>query len=110
MIELVKEVKEGEIITENYLTPVFLTSSFVYEATDFMQDVTENPNKKAEKQIIQELLDFVTRVYKNQFTKEELENGLHAPDLVSTLYAQVVFIARGEQDDATKKFLRAKKA
>ncbi|WP_286201365.1 hypothetical protein [Bacillus sp. ISL-4] len=34
MIELVKEVKEGEIVTEKYLTPVFIPFSVVYEALD----------------------------------------------------------------------------
>ena len=35
MIQLVKEVKEGgEVITETFLTPVFISFSVVYESVD----------------------------------------------------------------------------
>ncbi|MGW8428824.1 hypothetical protein ACWGJQ_25825 [Peribacillus simplex] len=37
MIELVKEVKEGEIETVKYLTPVFIPFSVVYEAKTRLQ-------------------------------------------------------------------------
>jgi hypothetical protein len=108
-IQLVKEVKEGEIITETYITPVFLPFSTVYEATDLLDDVTHNKKKKTERKLIEELVDFVVnRLYKGQFTKEELNNGLHGPDAVETLYAQLTFIARGEQDEVSKKFLAKK--
>ena len=109
-IELVKEVKEGEVITETYITPVFMDFSAVYIATDLMEDVAKNPGKKTERQIVSELADFVANVvYKGQFTKEELQNGLHAPNAVDTLYSQVLFIVRGEQSDETKKFLAKKR-
>jgi hypothetical protein len=55
------------------------------------------------------MIDFVaTRIYNNQFTKEELFNGLHAPDASRVLYEQILFITQGAQSDETKKFLMSK--
>lgn len=113
MIELVKEVKEGEIITEKYLTPVFLPFSVVYEAIDMTEEIEkseENKNSKSEKILIDKLLDFVAnKIYNKQFTKEELFNGLHAPDAIQTLQEQIIFVAQGKQNDETKKFLAKKR-
>lgn len=108
-IELVKSVKEGEIETEMYWTPAFLQYSYVYEAVDLMEDWAKNPNKKKDKVVIEETADYVVRLYGEQFTKEELLNGLHAPELGERLYEQVRFVAQGEQNDATKKFLAKKR-
>ena len=59
-----------------------------------------------EKQVIDEMLDFVAnKIYKGQFTKDELFKGLHAPDAVRILQEQIFFVARGTQNDETKKYL-----
>ncbi|MGE6379981.1 phage tail assembly chaperone G, partial [Peribacillus muralis] len=80
MIELVKEVKEGEIDTVNYLTPVFIPFSVVYEAIDMTQEIEKSEESKSagsEKELIDKLLDFVAnKIYNKQFTKEDLFNGL----------------------------------
>lgn len=108
MIELVKEVKEGEVVTESYLTPVFIPLSVVYKAIDLSKDI-QNVTIETEKEMVDKLVDFVANdVYKGQFTKEELINGLHAPSAVGTLEEQVIFITRGYQSDETKKFLEKK--
>jgi hypothetical protein len=108
MIELVKEVKEGEIVTEKYLTPVFIPLSTVYQAIDLTNDL-ENNTKLNEKELIEKLIYFVANdIYKGQFTKEELTNGLHAPEAIKNLYEQILFIARGQQNDEAKKFLAKK--
>ena len=107
MIELVKEVKEGEIVTEQYWTPVFLPMSVVYEAIDLM--VEEEQSKSNEREMIDKLLDFVAnKIYKGQFTKDELLNGLHAPDAIQVLQEQILFIAQGQQSDETKNYLAKK--
>lgn len=109
MIELVKDVKEGEIITENYLTPVFIPLAVVYEAIDFMSEM-EKEEKTSEKELIDKLLDFVAnKIYKGQFTKEDLFNGLHAPDAIRVLQEQILFVAQGQQTDETKNFLAKKR-
>lgn len=112
MIELVKEVKEGEIVTEKYLTPVFIPFSVVYEAIDMTQEIDKSEGSKdssSEKELIEKLLDFVAnKIYNKQFTKEDLFNGLHAPDAIQTLQEQIVFVAQGRQTEETKKFLAKK--
>lgn len=108
-IELVKEVKEGEVITETYLTPVFIPFSEVYEATDLMDDVTKNEKKKSDKQIMEEMIDFVVRIYGNQFTKEDIQKGLHGPGGNGVLFDQVLFVAQGKENNETKKFLAKKR-
>ena len=55
------------------------------------------------------LADFVIRIYDKQFTKKELMAGLHAPEIQEELAAQVQFIAAGQQDDETKKFVASMK-
>ncbi|WP_241475487.1 phage tail assembly chaperone G [Priestia flexa] len=107
-ITLVKEVKEGEIVEKTYLTPVFIPFSVVYQALDLSAEM-QKAKGNDEKQLIDKLIDFVAKdVYKNQFTKDELINGLHAPNAVQALQDQILFIASGQQDDASKKFLEKK--
>ena len=107
MIELVKEVKEGELITEKYMTPVFIPFSVVYEALDMIAEIDQS--RLSEKELARENDRFVaSRIYNNQFTKEELFNGLHAPDSSRVLYEQILFITQGSQSDETKKFLTRK--
>ncbi len=108
MIELVKEVKEGEIVTEKYWTPVFMPLSVVYKALDLNEEIYESDELK-ENEKIEKMVDFVANdIYKEQFTKDELVNGLHAPDAVKILREQVLFVTRGHQSDETKKFLEKK--
>ncbi|WP_226677194.1 phage tail assembly chaperone G [Mesobacillus jeotgali] len=105
MIELVKDVKEGEIITEKYLTPVFIPLSVIYQAIDLTAEM-ENITRENEKEMIDKLIDFVANdVYKGQFTKDDLINGLHAPDAINVLQEQIIFIARGQQTDEAKNYL-----
>jgi hypothetical protein len=108
MIELVKDVKEGEIITEKYLTPVFIPLSVVYQAIDLTSDMEKMTSEK-ETEMIDKLVDFVANdVYKGQFSKEDLINGLHAPNAIETLQQQILFIARGQQTEETKNYLAKK--
>lgn len=112
MIELVEEVKEGEVVTKKYLTPVFIPFSVVYEAIDMTHEIDQSEQEKTtatEKEVMDKLLDFVaTKVYNNQFTREQLFNGLHAPDAVQILQEQIIFVSQGQQNDETKKFLAKK--
>ncbi|MDX8288833.1 hypothetical protein SLL00_03470 [Metabacillus indicus] len=112
MIELVKEVKEGEILTEKYLTPVFIPFAVVYEAMDMMEQIEKSEDKKtagSEKELIDKLLTFVAeKIYNNQFTKEDLFNGLHAPSAINTLQEQIIFVSQGRQNNETKKYLEKK--
>lgn len=111
-IELVKEVKGEEVVTENFLTPVFIPFGVVYEAMDLKDEIEESSKtdeKGKDKELMDKMVLFVAdRIYNGQFTKEELINGLHAPNAMQELQEQVAFVANGQQTDATKKFLEKK--
>ncbi|PKR79184.1 hypothetical protein CEY16_05405 [Halalkalibacillus sediminis] len=110
MIELVKDVKQGELVTEKYLTPLFIPMKKVYEAVDTLEKINSSAGTaKSERELIDNLLIFVVDLYDQQFTKEELFNGLHGPDATRKLQEQIIFAARGIQDDDTKKYLETKK-
>lgn len=110
-IELVTKYDEvnDEIETQVYFTPSFIKLSVVYEAIDLSERTEKNEEKKSEKEIFNEMADFVANsIYNGKFTTEELINGLHAPQAVETLQEQIFFVARGEQSNETKKLLKKK--
>ena len=76
----------------------------------------EDENSKAEnpkpmsilmKEQMDVLLDIVLKIYDKQFDKKKLRTGLHAPSVIEDLTQQVQFIAAGQQDDETKKFVES---
>ena len=115
-IELYKEVKDDEVITEKFWTPHFLPMKVVYEAADLMGKYEKVDKDAAEltsaevRSSLEEMTEFVAnRVYAGQFTKEELEERFHAPDAYTSMQQQILFVAWGLQTDETKKFLAKKK-
>lgn len=115
-IELFKEVKDDEVITEKFWTPPFLSLKAVYEAADLMakyEKVDENNKELTSLEIkssLEEMCDFVAnRVYEGQFTKEDLEERYHGPGAYYDMQSQIMFVAWGIQNDETKKFLAKKK-
>lgn len=107
MIELIQEIKEGEIVTKKYMTPVFIPLSVVYEALDMIAEIEKN--HLTERDLLDKMIEFVAdRIYGGQFTREELFNGLHAPDASRILYEQILFITQGAQSEETKKYLERK--
>ncbi|CAN7410488.1 hypothetical protein LJR015_004014 [Peribacillus frigoritolerans] len=104
MIKLVKEVKEEEVITETFLTPVFIPFSVVYEAIDLEEEM--NKDNLSDKEFFDKMIDIVAnKIYNKQFTSSELKNGLHAPDALEILQEQIIFVSRGYQSDETKKYM-----
>lgn len=111
MIELVvnpQEVEEGgEPEIKKYWTPVFIPFTKVREAMDLATKL-EKGDVGDYGSLLDELAEFVTGVYGNQFTKDELYDGLHAPQAIEILQEQILFIAQGQQSESTKKFLAKK--
>ncbi|MCA1029360.1 hypothetical protein LCM23_25445 [Cytobacillus kochii] len=115
MIELVTNPEEAatgaEVETKKYWTPAFVPMSVTYQAADLITQI-EKPKEGeeiGERELIEKLIEFtVNDIYKGQFTREELESGLHAPDAITTLQEQILFIAQGQQSESTKKFLEKK--
>lgn len=111
MIELVvnpQEIAEGgEPQLKKYWTPAFIPFTKVREAMELAAEMEQNDTSKTAESM-DKLADFVTDVYGNQFTKDELYNGLHAPEAIPTIQQQIIFIAQGQQSDGTKRFLSEK--
>lgn len=111
MIELVSNPQEfaegGEPEIKKYWTPAFIPFTKVREAMQLAAELEDNDTSNFSESV-DKLADFVTSVYGDQFTKDDLYNGLHAPDAISVIQEQVFFIAQGQQSDSTKKFLAKK--
>lgn len=106
-ITLVKEVKEGEVVQETYMTPVFIPFAVVYEAADHLESLSKGTMTLKEQ--VDTFSNFIANdIYKKQFTAKEMLDGLHAPDAVEVLQAQIRFVSDGYQSDETKKFLAKK--
>lgn len=119
-----KEIQEkgAEPQFDTFLTPHFIPTSLWYETLDVMEEMEEMENKankdlKAGKPVnqnklmrdqMQLLQDVTVKIYGNQFNKEQLMDGLHAPNIIEELGEQVAFIARGQQNEASKKFVESK--
>jgi hypothetical protein len=68
-IKLTKEIdKDGNPVQETYVTPAFIPFKMLYEATDIMAGLEE----KSEREAMDIMLEFVTKIYNNQFSKEDL--------------------------------------
>lgn len=92
-IKLVTGVKEdGTLETKTYLTQGFIPFRLLYEATDIMSGLEE----KSEMEAMEIMLDFVVRIYDNQFTKDQLLDGLESGKAVEEIQSQIEFIASGE--------------
>lgn len=103
-IELITEVdKNGEVKDKKvYVTPGFIPFSKLIEASTVLESVEE----KSEMEGLQEMLKVVCDLYNNQFTPEELMDGLHAPDAIETLQAQIEFISTGKVSEENQAKLK----
>ena len=79
--------------TETFLTRSTIKLVMVYECVSFLALLKETPDTHQ----VQEMIDLVTRIYDNQFTKNQLIDGLPSHKAVPELYQQIVFIASGNQ-------------
>lgn len=115
MIELIKNpdevIKGGEPEFDKYWTSPFIPLDVTLEAVDFAEEIEAGDNVKGkESDAILKLAEFVARkIYNEQFTIDDIKTKLHAPNAIEELQSQILFIARGEQTDATKKFLEKKR-
>lgn len=109
-IQLVENPSAEEIKMETYLTPHFIPLDTLYEAVDIMSELEQVETGEVEmsfKEQIDKLVDAVVKIYGKQFTAKDVRTRLHAPDAVDALRKQIEFIANGQQDDETKKFIQS---
>ena len=93
-IKLIKEVKDNEeCLYDTFITPHFIPFRKVYEAADLLDG-----NLKEEQNEIEVMGNFICELYENQFTLDQLIDGLHAPEAVEELRSQIEFIASGAMD------------
>lgn len=96
-IELATEFDSEGVPTryETFVTRPTIKFSLVYECVSFLSSLKDNPTNDE----LQVLLDLVIRIYDEQFTKNQLIDGLPAYSATIELYKQVVFIASGQNID-----------
>lgn len=109
---------KGEPTFETFLTPHFISLDVMYEAVDVMEELEEleeknnksknpEPMSKIMRQQMDLMMDVVVNIYGGQFDVKALKSGLHAPNMREELQGQIEFIAAGQQDDETKKFVES---
>lgn len=102
-IKLIKEIdKDGNPKYQTYVTPGFIPFSLLYDSTDIMEGLED----KSEKEAMDAMLDLVVRIYNNQFTREDLINGLNAPDAVEEIQSQIAFLSEGKLAEERKAELK----
>src|SRR5699024_4477881 len=118
-IQLVNGTNDkGEPTFETYLTPHCVSFKVIDEAVDVMEELEsiEEKNEKSEKpepmskfmrQQMDLMMGVVVNIYCGQFDVKSLKSGLHAPNMREELQGQIEFIAAGQQDDETKKFVES---
>lgn len=104
-IELIKDVDEktGELNTKVYFTPKYIPFSKLMALTEKLESMEE----KTEVEAMNEMFKVVAEdIYNGQFTVEELQDGLHAPEAVATLQEQIAFISEGKLTEANEARLK----
>lgn len=92
--------------TKVYYTNPYLSGRLFRNALALSEELEES---KDEFHNLDKMLDFVAaEIYENQFTVEELEEGLPPYRMVRELQDQIFFVARGEQSETSKKLLEKK--
>ncbi|MGI2239323.1 phage tail assembly chaperone G [Staphylococcus cohnii] len=85
-IELVTDVKDnGELVTETYKAPNFIPFSKLIKATTALEGLEE----KTEMESMEITFQVVCDLYNNQFTVQELMDGLDSRNAVSIIQENI---------------------
>lgn len=111
MIELIMNPAEAaqgaEPDIEKFWSSPFIPLSTTYEALDLAEQMESG--EKTEREMFPLMTRFIAeKIYGGNFTAEQLNNGLHAPEAIQTIQDQIIFIAQGQQTEATRNFLAKK--
>lgn len=106
-IELITGEKEnGEFETKVYFTPKHLPFSELMNLFEKVEEI-EKTEEDSGINNIQEMFKLIAEdIYKNQFTVQELMDGLHAPETMPEIKAQIQFVSQGEQSEENEKRLK----
>ena len=93
-IELITDVKEdGEVVVTTYKTKGFIPFSKLMKITKKL----EGMDKLSEQEAMEETFKVICEdLYENQFTVEQLMDGLHAPDAAKVIEENISFLSTGE--------------
>ena len=93
-IDLITDVKEdGELVTTTYKTKGFIPFSKLMKITKKL----EGMDKLSEQEAMEETFKVICEdLYENQFTVEQLMDGLHAPDAAKVIEENITFLSTGE--------------
>lgn len=93
-IELITDVKEdGEVVVTTYKTKGFIPFSKLMKITKKL----EGMDKLSEQEAMEETFKVICEdLYENQFTVEQLMDGLHAPDAAKVIEENITFLSTGE--------------
>ena len=92
----------GDVKYETFVTSNSIPLRVIYDSVDFLEGADENISPR---EGMDTMLDIVVKIYKGQFTKNDLLDRLHAPDATEELQQQILFAAQGEMDEERKKQL-----
>ena len=93
-IELITDVKEdGEVVVTTYKTKGFIPFSKLMKITKKL----EGMDKLSEQEAMEETFKVICEdLYENQFTFDQLMDGLHAPDAAKVIEENITFLSTGE--------------
>ncbi|WP_210136591.1 hypothetical protein [Staphylococcus sp. GDK8D68P] len=103
-IELITEVdNNGEVKDKKvYVTPGFIPFSKLIEASKEL----ESTEDKSEMEGLEEMLKVVCSLYNNQFTTQELMDGLDSREAIDILKEQIEYISTGKVSEANQAKLK----
>ena len=110
-IKLIKNPKEvlngSEPLFNTYVSPAFVPYRKMYEAVEILDKKSNGNDDVSDIELTDIMIGFICDLYGDQFSKEELLDGLHAPEANEEIEAQINFFAKGAQSDEQKKELKA---
>lgn len=106
-IELIKEVDNNGNIkkTEVYLTPAFIPFSKFTEKIKKVEEL-DNDTKRTEFEKLPEYFEVISELYNNQFTPQDMLDGMHTPEAMTEFKNQLQFFSDGVVQESNKAKLK----
>lgn len=95
-LTLVTDIKGDELETKSYQYPFFVKGIFVKKAIDLGAEFEEN-GAVVPTGLFDKLTNFVVELYGNEFTEDDLVNGVGADEIIQTYITILMSVLQGEQ-------------
>ena len=93
---------EQQLEYKTYPYPIFVKGGLVKKAIDLAAEL-ENKENEFNGEMVDKLADFTVEVYANQFTRDELIDGIQAHELMIKLSDVLQFVIMGEENKGKQK-------